>query len=207
MPKISNHIQDALNEDLISKLSELTSSKPSEVRTSSEQAVSIMLAALAKESRSEDGAKALNEALEKDHDGSILDDIRGYLFEGKGDEKTTDSDGILTHLFGDKRSLVQAHLSKQTGLNEDMVNQLLKKLAPLVMGALGKKKQSGEGLDLDQLSEQLMSEAKEISPSPNILETLSALLDKDKYRDRVEDAKNFIERDNNPKRDIYRSNK
>lgn len=86
----------------------------------------------------------LQQAIERDHDGSILDNLSGYL-DGTAnlDSRTTDGEGILGHVLGDRQQPVAQALSSQTGLNMSTIMQLLPLLAPIVMGMLGKQARSG----------------------------------------------------------------
>lgn len=108
-----------------------------------------ILAGLAKNTERPDGAAALSNALEKDHDGSVLDDDQ-YVehYEAQKGEK------ILGHVFGEKTGAVESQVSALGGLDMAKGAELMKLLAPLVMGYLGKEKSSGN-LDIGSLSKIL----------------------------------------------------
>lgn len=81
-------------------------------------------------------AEALNNALDKDHDGSILDNpaqVESRLQEGGS---------ILDHIFGGQKAQVENQLSQNTGISMDKIGPILAMLAPLIMGYIGKEKQS-----------------------------------------------------------------
>lgn len=81
-------------------------------------------------------AEALNNALDKDHDGSILDNpaqVESRLQEGGS---------ILDHIFGGQKAQVENQLSQNTGISMDKISPVLAMLAPLIMGYIGKEKQS-----------------------------------------------------------------
>jgi hypothetical protein len=106
-----------------------------------QQAISAALPALlAGLQRQAAPGSGLQQAIEQDHDGSILDDIAGYL-NGTANlgSRTTDGNGILEHVFGDKQQPIQQALSSQTGLSSSTIAQLLPLLAPIVMGMLGRQ--------------------------------------------------------------------
>ena len=90
------------------------------------------------------GGTGLQQAVEQDHDGSILDDIAGYLNGTANlDPRTTNGGGILDHVLGDQQPAVQQALSSRTGLSSSTIAQLLPILAPIVMGMLGRQARSG----------------------------------------------------------------
>jgi hypothetical protein len=88
----------------------------------------------------------LQQAVLQDHDGSILDDIAGYL-NGSANlgERTTNGVGILEHVLGPQQPEVQRALSSQSGLSLSSITQLLPLLAPIVMGMLGRQARSDSG--------------------------------------------------------------
>jgi hypothetical protein len=115
----------------------------------------------------------LAQALEKDHDGSVLDDLPAFLSRGD----TRDGEGILKHALGTRRPAVESEVAKQTGLDLKTVSGLLPLLAPLVMGALGRQKQQ-QGLDPGGLSSMLAGEGKRAKEmAPGALGILGSLLD------------------------------
>lgn len=90
-------------------------------------------------------AEALNNALDKDHDGSILDDPTQVV------NRQEEGGSILSHIFGGQKSEVENQLSQNTGISMDKIGPLMGMLAPLVMGYIGRQKQqngvtSGGGL-------------------------------------------------------------
>jgi hypothetical protein len=136
-------------------------------------ALPALMAALAGNARGKEGAAKLAQALEKDHDGSVLDDLPAFLSRGD----TRDGEGILKHALGTRRPAVESEVAKQTGLDLKTVSGLLPLLAPLVMGALGRQKQQ-QGLDPGGLSSMLAGEGKRAKEmAPGALGILGSLLD------------------------------
>lgn len=81
-------------------------------------------------------AEALNNALDKDHDGSILDD------PSQVEARQAEGGSILSHIFGGDKANVENQLSQNTGISMDKIGPILGMLAPLIMGYIGKQKQS-----------------------------------------------------------------
>src|SRR5262249_5989076 len=113
-------------------------------------AVPLLVSALARNSSTPEGAQALNHAVARDHDGSILDNIQGFL----GSCESAGGAGILGHILGGNRTDVENSLARRTGLDTGTVGQLLETVAPLVMGAVGKTRQE-QGLDANGLATYL----------------------------------------------------
>ena len=108
-------------------------------------AVPLIVMYLKNKSEDADEAESLNKALDKDHNGSILNNPSQAL------EKESEGNSILDHIFGAKKSAVESSLASQTGISMSTIGPLLATLAPLVMGYIGKQKQesgvsSGGGL-------------------------------------------------------------
>ena len=93
-----------------------------------------LLTALVRNAASEHGARALLAALERDHDGGILDDVLGAM---RG-TPCRFGDAILGHILGARRSRVEIQIGRQTGLDPAFVSRILAVLAPLVLGAVGR---------------------------------------------------------------------
>ncbi|MGZ5285090.1 MAG: DUF937 domain-containing protein [Kaistella sp.] len=81
-------------------------------------------------------AEAINSALDKDHDGSILDN------PAQVEARQEEGGSILDHIFGGQKLQVENQLSQNTGISMDKIGPVLAMLAPLIMGFIGKEKQS-----------------------------------------------------------------
>lgn len=139
-------------------------------------AIPLLISALARNSSTPAGAEALNQAVAKDHDGSILDNLNEFL----GKSESANGAGILGHVLGDRRTDVANGLAQSTGLDLGGAGQLLETVAPLVMGALGKTQQQ-RGLDAGSLSDFLGSQQQQAqATAPDMMGMLGNLLDSNK---------------------------
>jgi len=137
------------------------------------QALSLLVGALAKNTARKEGAQSLDQALAKDHDGSLLNNLDDFI----GNFQNGPGEGILKHVLGSKLGVAEEQMGKQTGLDAATVGKLLMMLAPVVLGALGKKKQE-KGLNADSLSRLLGAEQKVVKKSaPQSMSLLNQLLD------------------------------
>ena len=130
-------------------------------------AAPLVISYLKKKSENADEAEKLNAALDKDHDGSILNDPAQALNRGQ------EGDSILSHIFGGEKANVENQLSQNTGISMDKIGPILAMLAPEIMGYIGQQKQannvtSGGGLG-DLLGGILGGSAQEAQASNNPL--------------------------------------
>lgn len=98
-------------------------------------ATPLVISYLRNKSQDANEAEALNTALDKDHDGSILDDTSQL------DNRQDEGGSILSHVFGNQKNTVENQLSQNTGISIDKIGPILAMLAPLIMGYIGKEKQ------------------------------------------------------------------
>ena len=149
-------------------------------QTAVSAALPAILAAMNRNTNNTQGAQGLANALQRDHDGSLLDNIGGFLSGAMGGSKATDGAGILGHILGGQKPTVEQGVAKASGLDMAQVSKLLMMLAPIVMSALGKR-QRQSNLDPTGLSGILGAEsqrARQAAPS-GILGALSGFLDQD----------------------------
>lgn len=137
-------------------------------------AIPVLLGALAKNSAQPQGAQSLLGALDRDHDGSVLDDLAGFLQQ----PNQQDGNGILGHVLGGRRDRVERNVSQASGLDAASVSKLMTMLAPLVMGALGKARRQ-QNLDAGGLSDLLTNERVGLQRKNPQLGGLAQLLDAD----------------------------
>jgi hypothetical protein len=134
-----------------------------------------ILGGLTRNASRPDGARSLHDALAKDHDGSALDRVRDLI----NDPDSGPGDGILGHVFGNRRQNVERNIGRSTGLDAGSIAQLMKMAAPLVMGALGKTQRSSH-LDAGGLSSMLDGERRRVErEAPKEMGMLGRLLDAD----------------------------
>lgn len=98
-------------------------------------ATPLVISYLRNKSQDAKEAEALNNALDKDHDGSILDDTSQL------DNRQDEGGSILSHVFGNQKNNVENQLSQNTGISIDKIGPILAMLAPVIMGYIGKEKQ------------------------------------------------------------------
>ena len=161
-----------------------------EVKNGVMAALPAMLAALGKNAGTEKGAEELNNALEKKHDGSILDNLSGYL----SNPDLKDGAGILNHLFGNQTSNVANAVSQSSGLDTNGSMKMLQMLAPILMGILGQQKKQNnlDAKGLGSLTSMLASNFGSEAGTSGIMETVTNLLDANKDGNVVDDIMGMV---------------
>jgi len=138
----TNDILDGqLDDQTIDHLSDQIGTEQKETtRTAAQGAIATLLSGLSRNAQKPGGINALLAAIDRDHDGNILEDIPAFLFgrQRTQNPKTTDGEGILDHILGGRKEEVKENMSRKTGLNLGQISRLLVTIAPLLMGALGR---------------------------------------------------------------------
>lgn len=141
-----NLLQGELGKTLIQGTARETGQPEEKTGELLQMALPILLGAMQKNTRSQQGAEGLMNALNGKHDGSILDQI-GTLFEGGYTEEVRqDGAGILSHVIGDKESFIASTLAQKVGMKSSDVSRILQMAAPILLGFLGKQ-QRDRGVD------------------------------------------------------------
>jgi hypothetical protein len=137
-------ILDVLNSDLgksiVSGVAGSTGNDSQKTNSVLSMALPLLMKAMERNAATPEGAKALENALASNHDGSILDNL-GSLFGGGVDETVKqDGAGILSHILGNKQKGIEQIIGQKSGLDASSVGSILKVAAPILMGILGKQK-------------------------------------------------------------------
>jgi hypothetical protein len=165
-------LQQRLGGQTVDQMSRKIGSDPGTTGNAIDAALPLLIAALARNATAGGQAQSIDTAVSQDHDGSVLDDIPGFL----NNADSGPGAGILRHVFGGRQQTVQSGLGQATGLDPQKAGQLLTMLAPLVMGALGRAKRE-RGVDTGALLSGEEDRLKETAPG--IMGTLGRFLDRD----------------------------
>jgi hypothetical protein len=174
----------ALGGDTIGRMSQALGADERTTGNAVQAALPMLLGALAHNSSTPTGASSLLGALDRDHDGSVLDDVAGFL----GGGSSGSGQGILGHVFGNKLGAVQNGLGQASGLDAGSAGNLLTMLAPIVMGALGRTNRQG-GLDVSSLGGLLGGASQQLAGADSsMLGGLSQLLDSNQDGSSLDDV-------------------
>ena len=176
---LSELLNSSAGQSIINNVASQLGLNQNEASTAVSTAMPAILAGMTKNAQSKEGAESLNRALEKKHDGSLLDNLSGML-QGHAGELQQDGDGILGHVFGNRRSALEQGIAKQAGISSGKAGSLLATLAPIVMAYLGKEKRqanAGAGGLGDLLGGLLGGQPGK--SSGGIMDVLGSALDKD----------------------------
>ncbi|MBP6184282.1 MAG: DUF937 domain-containing protein [Saprospiraceae bacterium] len=183
---ITDLLQSQLTGNLLEQLSQKAGiSDTQKTSTAANGIMNVLLGALAQNAAKPGGASSLANALDRDHDGSMLDNIMD-MFTGQAqpaNPKAADGEGILGHILGNRKEGAIETVSKVSGLDSNQIGSLMISLAPMIMGALGKAKRE-DNLDEGGLAGMLSGvlggisgQQKQVDPKMAII---NAFLDKNK---------------------------
>jgi hypothetical protein len=157
-------LQGQLSDDMIGQLSQHIGAEPQQTASAAQGVFATLLGGLANNASSESGLSSLMSALDRDHDGSILDDIMGMvggMANGNaGISGTTNGLGILGHVLGGQQEAAAEQIGQSSGLSMNQVMKLMPILAPIVMGVLGRAKNQGN-MGIGDLASILMGGAQQ----------------------------------------------
>ena len=174
----------------LGKLAEQVGGNEGQVKNGVMAALPAMLTALSKNTGTEKGAQELNNALETKHDGSILNNLSGYL----SNPDLKDGAGILNHLFGSQTSNVANAVSQSSGLDSNGSMKILQMLAPVLMGMLGQQKKQNnlDAEGIGNLTSMLASNFGSEVGASGIMDVVTNLLDANKDGNVMDDIMGMV---------------
>lgn len=173
---------DFLTQDRVGSMSETIGASPEQTKSAIGALLPTLIAGLARNASKPGGKEALNSALEKDHDGTILDHL-GSLFSGQPQEapisqRATEGGSILDHILGSRKARVEEGVSRSSGLSGGQTMRLMMMLAPLVMGILGRRKKE-ESLSSGGLGDLLARDTEQVEANTGNSSFVGRIFDQD----------------------------
>ncbi len=178
---LMNLLQGQISENLIDQLSQQIGGADKEQTAAATTGImTTLMGALAKNAQTPEGAQSLDKALEKDHDGSIMEDIMGMLSGNKqtNNPKMLNGSGIINHILGDRQSGAVNMISQMSGLDSSKTGSLMTMLAPVLMGALGQTKRQ-QGLDVSGIASLLSGTVQSQKSQNPTMNLVTSFLDSD----------------------------
>lgn len=171
MDLVSQHLGDGQVEQIASRLG----ASKEQTQSAIGMALPTLLGAVAKKAENDDGIAEIDGQL-GEHDGSIFDSLSSLL-GGGNEQQASQGNQLLGSILGGRQSKVETGIGKASGLQGGQVSSLMGMLAPMVMGAIGKKKRD-DGMDRGGLGGMLKGERQQIEQQASG-GLLAGLLDQD----------------------------
>jgi hypothetical protein len=187
MAGILDGVMQQLDGESMQKMSNALGTDNATTSNAVNAALPLLVAALAKNSASPDGANALAGALDRDHDGSALNNVSSLLDGAQGGM----GQKILGHILGGRQTNITQSLGASTGLDGGKASALLAMLAPMVLAYLGRQKRE-QGLDAGGLGSVLGSERAGMAARGGALGGLMSMLDRDHDGSVVDDVGGMV---------------
>ncbi|MDD2381776.1 MAG: DUF937 domain-containing protein [Mariniphaga sp.] len=173
MENLLNSILSRIDDNSLQAIGQQANASPTQAKSALASAIPILMNALAKNSSTPDGAQSLQNALARDHDGSLLDNL-GSLLQNPD---SANGAGILKHVLGNKRQNVEKYISQDSGLSGGSAGKILEIAAPILMGYLGKKNATGSNNVIGNLLNSYVKAEKKQAPQAQSI--INQLLDRD----------------------------
>jgi len=140
-------LKQQMTPDVINGLTQKIGAKdPKQTETAVDTALATLVGAMKQTTADPQKGASFLDALDRDHDGSVLDDITGFIGGNfAGNQRAANGMGILNHLLGQKQNSAFDMLSQISGLSSGQSSNLMATLAPLVMGMLGRQRRQASG--------------------------------------------------------------
>ncbi len=179
---LTDLLQGQLPEDMLEQLStQIGGADKQQTAMAASGIMTTLVSALARNASNEQGASAIANALDRDHDGSVLENLAGLLGgqTASQNNRALNGAGILQHILGDRQNGAIDMISQMSGLNSSQTGNMMQMLAPVVMGMLGKTKRE-QGLDVGGLVNLLSGAANSRQAQSNpAMSMVTQLLDRD----------------------------
>jgi len=172
MESLLNSILSQVDDQSLETISKQTDTTPTQAKSALSKAIPVLMSAMAKNSSTPEGASSLQSAIEKDHNGSLLDNLGGFF----NNPASGNGQGILKHVLGEKQQTVAKYISNDSGVSDSSASKILEMAAPLVMEFLGRKSAGGGGGVGNLLSSFMNNESENDPQSQGFI---SKLLDRD----------------------------
>src|SRR5690606_31010709 len=160
MADLSSLLGPVLQGPALQQISRAIGADEQQTRTAATAALPLLLGQMQRNASTPQGAQSLDQALERDHDGGLLDGLLGGggglggllggllggASGGPAPSRAADGAGILGHVFGQRQEPAAEGVARAAGLDRGQALKLMAMLAPLVMAWLGRqKRQQGVG--------------------------------------------------------------
>ena len=174
-------LQGNLPDNLLGTLTnQVGAESTDQTKVAAQGAISALAAALSKNASTPGGANALVSALDRDHDGSILDDLAGFFGGSRqaSNQSMLNGAGILKHVLGGNQNNIINMISRMSGLDQTKAGSMLTMLAPVILGALGKARNQ-QNMGVNDLTKLLGGSVQEQAQSNRQFGLVQQLLDRD----------------------------
>lgn len=169
-------LQGQLDDNVLGQLSDQIGASKEQTASAASNVFATLLGGLANNATDENSLQSLGNALDNDHDGSILDNVGNMLgMVNQGSSTMLNGAGILKHVFGGQQETVAEQVGQSSGLNTGQILKLMMALAPIVMGVLGKVRREGN-IGLGDLASILMGSAQNAQGQSGMGDLLGGLL-------------------------------
>ena len=172
MSSLVDLITRSISNQNLAAIGQQIGASPQQTQSAIDEALPVLVGSLARQEKTgTSGWNLLTTFLDKNHDGSIMDDLMQMAMGG---QSSAQGNAAVSQLLGKQQSLVTEQVAHNSGLDPATIARLLPLLAPMVIGALGKvqKEQSLDQRGLNRFLEVEKTQAVSRSASAGDLLSL-----------------------------------
>lgn len=175
---LMDFLSDQIGDNQVDEIAQSLGASKEQTESAIGMALPTLLGAIAKKAENDDGVAEIDDALHE-HDGSIFEQLSGATGSATAGIQALGGTGggLLGNILGGRQNKVETGIEKASGLSGGQVSSLLGMLAPLVMGAIGKRKKT-EDMDRGGLGGMLRGERENMEKQASG-GLLAGLLDQD----------------------------
>ena len=162
MNTLLDSLADELQGDTLTQLSRQVGADEDATSNAIAMALPVLVGGLTRNAATPAGSNALEQALDGDHDGSLLQNVSALFGVGNAapvSRRALNGAGILEHILGARRTPAEQSIGASSGLTLQQAGKLMALLAPLVMAYFGRRKREQSAQNIGSL---LRSEQEEI---------------------------------------------
>lgn len=183
---VEDLLQGTLKNNVLDQLTtQLGLSDSVKASAAMDSTINVLINAISKNMSQPEGASSFLNALNRDHDGSIMDHLTEYLgghFQPQN-ASSVNGGGILRHLLGEKLDSVAQTIGKQTGLDAAQIMKMMAMVAPILMGIIGKANKQVQNIPGQSsggsLIDMVLNTTKKVNQQSKQGNILTQILDKD----------------------------
>lgn len=183
---INELLNSSTGSDIINNISQKFGLDQNQATAALSAALPMIVGGLGRNAQTQEGAQSIENALQQ-HTPDRLNDINGFF--SMGDSVQQEGQGILGHIFGNKKEQVETGIAQKSGISLGKIAPIIAMVAPLVLSYLNKEKQTSNqsGGGIADILGNVLGGGNNNQQQGGIMGMVTGFLDKDGDGDIMDD--------------------